>query len=466
MVVFLVIGGIVALVWSALALRHGGLLAGTLAVVLVGSCFGHAYFNVTVGPFPITFDRLMLAGLLVVFVVAFRTALVDAKPLTPADWVLGLFLLTLTLSTFSNAWRVDGSQPAATLLFFYGLPVAVYWLARNSQLDQPHLRLLMRFFAIFGLYLAVTAIAEQQQVWSLVFPRYIASPAHEEFFGRGRGPFLNPVACGLYLSCGLFATLFAWPRFQPPGRMTILALAAVIVTGIYCTLTRSVWLGAGLGLMLTIMLSVPKASRIPMFIVLVMAGTGFLAIKGSSLVSFKRDRHVSVYDMNESATLRPILATVALNMFYDRPVLGHGFGQYKHVDVNYLRDPDSDLPLEKAKPYVQHNVFLSLLAETGALGLSLYVTLLLLWGRTAWRVWSSAECTLSERQVGLLTLVVLTAHVANGMFHEVSIIPMSNMLLLLVVGVCQGVAGRHNASVEVATRPTYDIRAAQTLPAR
>lgn len=446
MVAIIFIAGIVTLVWSVLALRHGGLLAGCLAVILVGSCFGHAFFHVSAGPLPITFDRLALAGLLVVFVVSCRTSLVDAKPLAPADWVLGLWLLVLTLSTLTHDWHVDGSQPVATLLFFFGLPIVIYWLARQSQLAPRHLHLLFAFFAIFGLYLACTSIAERQQIWSLVYPRYIASPAHEEFFGRARGPFLNPIGCGLYLTCGLISTLLAWPRLRPFGRAAILAMAAVIVVGIYCTLTRSVWLGMGLGIVLVMALSIPKTWRVPLFVSLAIAATGLLATRGNSLSSFKRDKEVSVHDMSESAKLRPILATVAWRMFQDRPLWGHGFGQYKHVDMNYWRDPTANLPLEKAKPYVQHNVFLALLTETGLVGLALYMTLLGLWTRGAWQVWSCSQRPLAERQIGLLTLVVLTVHVTNGMFHDVSIIPMSNMLLFLIVGVCQGIAAQPVAS--------------------
>jgi hypothetical protein len=143
MVAILAIGGIVASVWSVLAYRHGGMLMGCLAVIFVGSCFGHAFFHIAVGPVPITIDRLILAGLFVVFAVSYHTSLVDAKPLAPADWALGILLLVLTISTLTHDWQIDASQPVATLLFFYGLPIAIYWLARQAQLERSHLHLLL-----------------------------------------------------------------------------------------------------------------------------------------------------------------------------------------------------------------------------------------------------------------------------------------------------------------------------------
>lgn len=267
------------------------------------------------------------------------------------------------------------------------------------------------------------------------------------------------MGCGLYLTCGLVSCLFAWPRLQQFGRAAILASAAVIVVGAYCTLTRSVWLGMGLGLVLFIGLTVPKTWRVPLFVSLAIVGTSLLAIKGSNLSSFKRDKHVSQHEMSESAKLRPILAALAWRMFQDRPIVGHGFGQYKQLDMEYWRDPTSNLLLEKAKPYVQHNVFLALLTETGMVGLALYLMMFGLWTRTAWRVWTCARRSLAERQVGLLMLVVVTSHVTNGMFHDVSIIPMSNMLLFLVAGVCQGVSGQPETSSCERGSKTYDAPA-------
>jgi len=246
----------------------------------------------------------------------------------------------------------------------------------------------------------------------------------------------------------------------------MLGAATVIVVGIYCTLTRSVWLGMGLSIVLVMGLSVPRSWRAPLCITFVIATSGLLALKGSSLTSFKRDKEVSVHDMSESAKLRPILATVAWHMFQDKPLLGHGFGQYKQVDMNYWRDPTSDLPLEKAKPYVQHNVFLALLTETGLIGLAFYLMLLVAWARSAWHVWSCRERNLSERQMGLLMLVGLTSHVTNGMFHDVSIIPMSNMLLFFVAGVCQGVTGKRVGMPEPSHEPTRQTRAIQTTFSR
>ena len=101
----------------------------------------------------------------------------------------------------------------------------------------------------------------------------------------------------------------------------------------------------------------------------------------------------------------------------------------------------TDLPLERARGYIPHNVALSLLTETGLVGLGLFAATLSLWGRDAWRLWRDASLPLWARQQGLLFLTALGAYLINGMFHDVSVVPMANMTLLFLGGVVEGTRG-------------------------
>jgi O-antigen ligase len=165
-----------------------------------------------------------------------------------------------------------------------------------------------------------------------------------------------------------------------------------------------------------------------------LASVAIVAVGWEHFVAFKRDKFVSVEETAESAKLRPILAVVAWNMFLDRPLLGCGYGQYIQESPAYLSDRTTDLPLEKARPYRQHNVFLALLTETGLLGMTLFAALLASWTRTAWRLWQTESAPDWVRQMGLLFLAFEGAYLANAMFQDVSIIPMVNMLLFFFAG--------------------------------
>ena len=92
--------------------------------------------------------------------------------------------------------------------------------------------------------------------------------------------------------------------------------------------------------------------------------------------------------------------------------------------------------MERARGYIPHNVALSVLTETGLVGLGLFAATLGLWGRDAWRLWHKREpAALGAQQLWLLFLTALGAYVINGMFHDVSVVPMANMTLFFLAGV-------------------------------
>jgi O-antigen ligase len=72
---------------------------------------------------------------------------------------------------------------------------------------------------------------------------------------------------------------------------------------------------------------------------------------------------------------RTDLWTVAGRMVADHPIVGVGLNQFREESSNYVRAPGTldyvDLIVEQ--PHVVHNTYLQLLAETGAIGLALYL---------------------------------------------------------------------------------------------
>ncbi len=430
-----------SIVWGGILLLRGGLMAGCLLLLLAGSCFGHAFWNMPLGPAPLTLDRLLWGVLIVQFLLLWKFRQVDHKPWGAAEWLLTAFIVVLGYSTFSHDWQVDHNRPAATFVFFYFMPFVFYWVARQMPITERGLWWTWGGLAVFGMYLAVTAIAEVKEQWWMVFPKYIGFRSYAEYFGRGRGPYLNPTGAGIMLTAGLVACWMWWPRATGIGRVAIVGITALLATGAYFTLTRSVWMGAALAATIVVGLTLPRTWRWPAVLAISLCGVVLLATRWESLMSFKRDKDVSAEDVADSATLRPILAAVAWEMFLDRPLLGCGYGQYKLAHNFYLAERKFGLNLEKARPYVQHNTFLSLLTETGLIGLALFAGMLAVWSLSAWRLWRS-QCPLAVRQWGLFFLAFLSAYIVNGMFHDTSLIPNQNMFLFFVGALTSGLTAR------------------------
>lgn len=438
MTFLLLIAGLVAVIWGGLLFVRGGLVASGLAVLLAGSCFGYPFFHLAGGPLPITADRVLWAVLMGQLVLLWRWKRLEPLAIGKADVLLGAFLLVLSASTLTHDWRMDHAQPLSRLVFCYFLPAGMYVVGREATQNERTAKLLLVCLGVFGLYLAVTAIGETRQIWSVVWPRYIRSGEFPEFLGRGRGPLLNPAGCGFFQAVCFCALLLNWPGLRPIGRAGLLAATLLMCYGIYCTLTRSSWMGGVFSLCVLLGLTLPRNWRMTILGSGAIVGCLFVASQWESIISFKRDKQLSASDTADSAKLRPLLAKVAWNMFLDRPLLGYGYGQYLQENVNYVEDRSSDLPLSKTRPYVQHNVWLNLLVETGLAGMLLCTALLIVWGRNAWRIWRNSAAPGWARSEALLLLAAFAAYVPNAMFQDMAMIIMVNMLLFFLAGLSEG----------------------------
>jgi hypothetical protein len=73
----------------------------------------------------------------------------------------------------------------------------------------------------------------------------------------------------------------------------------------------------------------------------------------------------------------------------------------------------------------------------------LYIVVFAGWLRAAYRLWRQTEIPLYFRQVGLLFLTLFAAYFGNGMFQDVTIVPMVHMTLFFFAGLTMGVYLHH-----------------------
>ncbi len=431
----------VAIVWALVVLKFvwrsqlGPVPLLGLLTLISGVVFGYHFFHESVGPIPVTIDRLILACAVGVYLLLAMLGHERIQQLTRLDALVIAFLGFVTLSTFSNDWTYRDNLPLGRLLFFNLLPVILYLVMRNANLSKGHLKVISLGLSGLAIYLAITAIGETQG-WSwLVYPGYILTSSEIEFLGRGRGPLLNPVSNGMFMTIGLVATLMWWPRVSKRGKLVIIALSLLIGVGAFLTLTRSIWVCLAAAVFWFVWVPASRPQKGTLVIVGTAMALLLVVVSGDKVFSFKRDKFVTEAEMQQSATLRPLFAIVATRMFADRPLVGHGYGQYTQAKQSYLKDPTSTYPLYITKPYMQHNVVLSYMTELGLIGTSLFLILISSFAWIGWRLWQRRENELWIRQFGLLLVVLLCCHMINGMFHDVSIIPMGNALLFFVAGI-------------------------------
>jgi hypothetical protein len=464
-----IIGLVTAFVWALVFLKSpvadalatlNPLHILALLVVVCGVVVGYDFFNIKSGPIPITIDRILFGGLVAWFGWRYLERKENLPRLNRLDVAVLCALGVLFWSTFSNDYTYRKNLPVSRLLFFHIIPVGLYFVTRSFKIGVREIKFTFAALGFLGLYLAVTGFAETRG-WSwMVFPGYIMDSSFEEFFGRGRGPLLNPVSNGILQVVGICSVWCFWPKASGRVRILIVVLSLVLTIGIYSTLTRSNWMSLIFVAGLFIFLPSDQKTKGSLIICGTLALALLFPVIGGKLLSFKRDKDVSVSEMEQSAQLRPLFVIVAMNMFKDRPMLGCGFSHYPTEKYPYLQDPYSGLPVSSTRGYEQHNVFLAYLTETGLIGLTSLVLVLLLATRTAWLVFDKRQLPLEARQIGMVGGAIIICYVANGMFHDVSVTPMTNVFLYFVMGMTNNVLTAEHGFVDAEQPVTTAIQTA------
>ncbi len=431
MIYLLLVFSLSASVWAAVLLPRSPLPLLCAIVLIVGTLFGPAFFALD-GLLQISADRLLFAAVFVFGCFQLASGRASLPPLTSSDCLVVILTLWFLLSAWTGGEPSKGVNPTGTWTFYILMPACIYALVRISPPQPRDLQIIVSALIALGVYLAVTGWFESRGWYAWVFPQFIADPQRWEFLGRARGPLLNPSANGILLTIALgFVALRAYHGSRA-AKVGYGLIGLMMLIGIYATLTRSVWLGAGLSLVVIFWSQMPRWTKVLGLASLVLLG-GMTAIGlKEQLLRMKRDKALSAAEAEKSIQLRPLLAIVALEMVKDAPLAGHGFGNYKRNSQPYFSDRSYDLPLEQARGYVQHNLWLSVAADTGLIGLILFSSLLALWTASAWRLGHAVRCDASFTVIGLGGLGTIVAYLFAGMFQDVIVMPMIQMYLFFI----------------------------------
>jgi O-antigen ligase len=428
--------GLAAAVWGVIVARRGSLLAGCGLVLIVGYVLGHDFWNVRVGPLPVTFDRLLLIGLFAAFVVRWRFGYFSFRSMTGTDWVLVVLLALLTTSALFSGQPefTDGvTSKWGRLMASFLLPAVVYAIVRQIPITQRQWTHLLFALTGLGVYLAVTAAFEVAGWWSLVFPHYIADPNLGIHFGRARGPELNAVSLGLYLTVCATCAWLALPQARRRWQQLALLIALpLMAAGVFFTYTRPTWIGFATSGLVIAGFQMPRRWRVPALVGSVVAGTLLAIVSWSHLMGIHREG--TVEDSEHSVAQRESFAYVSWKMFRDHPVLGVGFGRFFDQKLPYLSDRSQQIELESIRPLHHHNTFLSVLTETGIVGVAAFIAVFIAWGRAAWGLATNTSAMPWVRAQGVLMLALVANFWSSALFHDLTLLPPQEMMLFLFAG--------------------------------
>jgi O-antigen ligase len=315
-------------------------------------------------------DRFLL--LFAIAQVLFRAPKVKGRPpfrWTPAHVFMGLAVIYAAISAYL-AGTLLSKDPLFKLTDDFGVTPFLIFLIAPVAFDTARKRSALLFTMVaMGLYLGLTTLFETAHLNALVFPRYILNPHVGYHYGRGRGPFVDAVANGFALAvCAIACGVARMNWSQARARHAATAVGLLAILGAFMSLERSVWLGAGLGIL--VMLLVTRQLRrflvptLALGAIVLVAALAFIPSLSSS-VSARANAQGPIWD-------RENLLTAGFNMLSTKPLTGFGWQTFQTKSRLYFQQ-SQDFPLT-ATTFVVHNFLLGYAVDLGLIGLLLWIT--------------------------------------------------------------------------------------------
>jgi O-antigen ligase len=438
---FVFIVALIFLVWSFALLRYHDLLLGCAIFLVVTSTFSSDFFGIDAIGLTWTLDRFWIVFLVLQFAYNWYLGRIRWRSLQTSDLILGAFVVWLVARTlpFPLGSQLPSQPPTLMhLLNGYLIPIFVYLLIKHSRVTPASIYPAVIVLMMFGVYLSLTAILESAGQWSLVFPKFIGNPKLGIHFGRARGPMLQSVRLGVCLNLCLIVLWTYVPylkRYSRAAWLTAAALTPLFLGAIFLTKTRSIWMGAGVILMVALFTMLKGKARAISFSTLMIVGLLGAIVVGPSLIAFKREYGEA--ETLESTKMRGAFAYVSYKMFFDKPIVGYGFNQFQIYNRPYLDDRTTNIRLESIRGYVHHNSFASILVDLGLVGGILYFGLAIAFFRSIMRLYHNKAAPDWARASAFVAIGVVLCHAIQMAFHEVSFSTIENTVLAISLGLMQ-----------------------------
>ncbi|RIK62854.1 MAG: hypothetical protein DCC65_16765 [Planctomycetota bacterium] len=378
--------------------------------------------------FAVTIPRL---GIVVLVLLLFAMLCVGRFRMRHA-WPVSGFIALVAAYFFLSA-LVSGFETRSVVSVHYRLiggyifPFAVFGLVLHAFNNERDFKRMALFFAGLSVYLTFTGWCERFEVKALIWPRFISDPTVGIHWGRVRGPFVMSAAMGLALVYCFFNNLVL-ARNVLHGRWMLYGLNLLMVPVIFWTKTRSVWLSFVLCMLIWAAYSRRRTTRVVSVSVLLAATLLIAVINMENFLT--ADRDVGGLTDTEPLLLRIGLAQMTWEIVKEHPLFGIGFGHFRDYAPSFANDPSSPF-YAFGTTALEHNNLLSIAAETGIIGVCLYILMAVFLVRFSIQLYRKLPPKgpgLISRDLLVLYWILAAAYFIDGTFRETSDNPFANSL--------------------------------------
>jgi O-antigen ligase len=309
--------------------------------------------------------------------------LVDALP----GLYLGYILVSVRL--FPSVYASPQHSTVKAIYQTIGIGIIAYYVAAFAKTSRRFPELVAGAFLWSGLVVAVLGVVNGVAHWTLWHNRVLDTTTGSYsvvLLSRAVATFQSPEELGIWVGAAL-AIAVAVLVWNGPRALKRPAIPLVFVSGpaLYLTYTRAPALGAAV--VVAAMLLLARRTRWATALAVGAAAVILFASWGAiSSTSIYRNR----LGVTQTATPRVALTHVALRLWREKPLFGQGYATFDQVKFTL------PLPLNElhfVTTLTSHDTYLTVLAETGLVGLFL---LLVPWFVIGWRALSAGARGLVE----------------------------------------------------------------------
>jgi putative inorganic carbon (hco3(-)) transporter len=325
------------------------------------------------------------------------------RELGPAAWPLAAYLAWTGVSL---AWSKDVHEGAKELLAFY-VPFTVLTLAiARLPWSRLGLRLLYGEVVVMGLVLAAVGFYQYETRDIFQNPKVINSNAYAPFF-RVNSVFWDPSVYGRFLVVAIVPSLVLLVR-ERVRALTPVVVAAIVV----------LWLGLLISFsqssFAALLVGVVGAALVAWRWRALVAVAAAAAVLAGIVVSAPQLRHSiqhhTTSGLNSATSGRFSLVANGIRIAQAHPLTGVGVGGFKHAYADRVHRFKSKAP----KTAASHNTPVTVAAESGLVGLALFMALV---GTLLAQAFRRADRSLAGG-VSLAGGLVLAAIFCHSLFYN------------------------------------------------
>ncbi|MEI6259381.1 MAG: O-antigen ligase family protein [Deltaproteobacteria bacterium] len=392
------------------------------------------------GVFDITIERLLFIVVLAFLGAGLFNGKVNLRSSITIEMTMMVFVLICIISMMRTGFlRTSPYFPSPWFVFITGylFPFVVYVYAKNYLRDENQVQPILHTLFFFGIYLCLIAPFEYFDLRQFVFPRYInditISDLHME---RARGPFLNAAFNGVGILIGFICGLHLLEKKTGFTRFFYQASLLLFFPAVFFTLTRSVYLGLLITLIIFLgwyktSFSKWKLISLPLALVLI------VGIVNSPRLLSKERREGGVYQVDE-VNIRMALLEKSYFMFSERPLMGIGLAQFIPASTRAYKGRTAFIA-EEAGTQFQHNHLMGIATELGLEGIIVYLAfIILILRRMAQLTGKLPESGIMGRNLRIAIVAIWCVYLNNNLFVEPSNTLFVNAVPFLFAGLADG----------------------------